>query len=84
MGVIDKKVSLFNKEDVQLLDSMLKKFHDLKGTTGLPDYSPGYVAYLPVLIFALLFSRKRIERLTFALFVLTVVLAAATIWAFVH
>jgi len=84
MGIIDKKVSLFDKEDVQLLDSVLKKFHDLKGATGLPDYSPGYVAYLPVLIFALLLSQKRLERLMFALIVLTVVLAVATIWAFVR
>jgi len=36
MGIIDKKVSLFDKEDVQFLDSMLKKFHDLKGVAGLP------------------------------------------------
>jgi len=84
MGIIDKKVRLFDKEGIQFLDSMLKKFHDLKGTTGLPDYSPGYVAYLPVLIFALLLSQKRLERLTWALIVLTVVLAVATVWTFVR
>ena len=79
MGIIDKKPSLFDKEDVQLLDSMLEKFHDLKGTTGLPDYSPGYVAYLPVLILALLSSQKKLERLTWVLMVTTIVVAIAAI-----
>lgn len=87
MGIIDKKVSLFDKEDIQFLDSMLKKFHDLKGRTGLPDYSPEYVAYLPVLIFALLSSQKKLERLTWALIVWTIVIAIAaiaTVWAVVR
>jgi hypothetical protein len=78
MAIISKRSSRFNKEDVRLMDDMLKRFYELKGKSGVPDYSPNYVAYIPVLALALLWSQNRVERLTWVLIGLTVLLAFLT------
>ena len=55
--------------------------------SGLPDYSPSYVAYTPVLALVLLKAQKRLEKLTWVLAVLTfilAILAGISIWAIVH
>jgi len=51
--------------------------------SGLPDYSPGYVAYFPVLALAFLKSQQAIARLTWALIGLTVVLAVLAVFSIV-
>lgn len=60
---------------------MLKKFSELHRGAGVPPYSANYAAYLPVFAIALLVSQqetaklsKRLEWLTWALVLLTVVL----------
>jgi len=87
MAILGRKVVEFDKADVKLLDEMLKRFYELKGSSGVPDYSPNYVAYLPVLALALLWSNKRLEKLTYTLIGLTVVLAilaGISIWAIIR
>ncbi len=65
----------FDEKDVKRLDEMLSKFAAYKKGSGLPDYSPNYVAYFPVAALALLKSQRSITRLTKALVGLTVLLA---------
>ena len=87
MAILSRRATEFGDEDVKLLDEMLKKFYELKGSSGLPDYSPNYVAYTPVLALALLGSQKRLERLTWVLAGLTItlaILAGISIWIIVR
>jgi len=80
MPILSKKLTQFDKEDVKLLDEMLSKFDTLKRERGgdLPDYSPDYVAYFPVLALSLLKSQKTIQTLTWVLVALTAILAILT------
>ena len=80
MSILSKKLTQFDKEDAKLLDEMLSKFQSLKQETrsGLPDYSPSYVAYFPVLALALLKSQKAVQTLTWVLVGLTAALAILT------
>ena len=99
MSILSKKLTQFDKEDVEILDEMLSKFAAYKRGdvtpdggqgrvveeyrvptkgSGLPDYSPGYVAYFPVLALALLKSQRAIQTLTWVLVGLTAVLAILT------
>ncbi len=80
MPILSKELSRFDKEDIELLDEMLSKFHALKQEIGgdLLDYSPSYVAYFPVLALALLKSQKAVQTLTWVLVGLTAVLAILT------
>lgn len=80
MSILSKKLTQFDEEDVKLLGEMLSKFDTLKRERGgdLPDYSPDYVAYFPVLALALLKSQKTIQTLTWVLVALTAVLAILT------
>jgi len=80
MPILSKKLTQFDKDDVKLLDEMLSKFANLKQEmrTGLPDYSPSYVAYFPVLALALLKAQRTVQILTWALVGLTAVLAILT------
>jgi hypothetical protein len=68
MSVLSKKLTQFDKEDVNLLDEMLSKFHALKGERGgdLPDFSPSYIAYFPVLTLALLKAQRVILQVASA------------------
>jgi len=68
----------FHHEEALLLDEALHKFAEARKGRGLPDYSPHYSAYTPVLALALLKAQKRIEYLTWVLIALTVILAALT------
>jgi len=74
----------FSEEEALLLDDALHSFAEAKkrARRGLPDYSPHYSAYTPVLALALLKAQKRLEYLTWALIILTVVLAFLTGKAF--
>lgn len=78
MTILTKKLTEFDKEDVKLLDEMLRKFHEYKKGSGLPDYSSSYIAYFPVLALALLKSQDRLEKLTLVLVGLTIILAILT------
>lgn len=80
MPILSKRLTQFDKEDVKFLDEMLSKFHILKQEmgTGLPDYSPSYIAYFPVLALALLQSQRAVQTLTWVLVDLTAVLAILT------
>lgn len=61
----------FSQGDVRLMQQMLERFHEFHEGRGLPDWSESYGAYLPVFALSMLFSQKRIERLTQVLIVLT-------------
>jgi hypothetical protein len=78
MPILSRKLTQFDKEDVELLDKMLAKFATYKKGSGVPDHSPNYVAYFPVLAIAFLKSQQRLEKLTWVLIGLTVVLAIVT------
>jgi len=81
MPILSKKLTHFDKEDVELLDEMLNRFATLKGETKLGKtswWSPDNVAYFPVLALALLKSQKTVQTLTWALVGLTAVLAILT------
>jgi len=68
----------FSREEASLLDEALRKFEEARKGRDLPDFSPHYSAYTPVLALALLKAQKRIEYLTWVLIMLTVVLAMLT------
>jgi len=78
MSKLIKALSEFNEHDVKAMDEALRKFADYKKHSGVPDYSPNFVAYTPVLSFALLKSQAAVEKLTRVLIALTFVLAAFT------
>ena len=94
MGIINEKVVDVTKEDVKILDDMLKKFYQLKGRPDFPAQSANYVAYLPVFALAFLGSQRRLERLTKVLLAFAIVLlvftlvfvlfAALGMWAATH
>ena len=72
----------FSEEEALLLDDALRNFLEArrgKGVVGLSHYLSGYT---PVLAIALLKAQKRLEYLTWALIILTVVLAFLTGKAF--
>jgi len=71
MSILTKVLGEFDEDDVRAMDEALRKFADYKKDTGLPDYSPGFVAYTPILSFALLRSQSVIEKLTLILCILT-------------
>ncbi len=77
MSKITKSLAEFDESDVKAMDGAIKKFDDFKkeARTGLPDYSPSFVAYTPILSLALLKSQATIEKLTRWIIALTVVLA---------
>ena len=74
MVILRKKQIPFDRNDVKWLDSMMEKFVEWKGKSGMPDYSPTYVGYTPVLALALLRSEQRLESLTWVLVALTCIL----------
>jgi len=85
MPLLSKDYLDFDKEDVQLMQDMMKKFHEMHRGTGMPDYSNVYTAYLPVFAIALLAAQNTVDRLTKelvwltrGLVLLTVVLAVLT------
>ena len=81
MSIITKELSEFTENDIEALDNALRKFADYKKqkSTGLPDFSTNFVAYTPVLSFALLKSQAAIEKLTRMVIFLTVVLVVLAI-----
>ena len=91
MSKLTKALSEFNEHDVKAMDEALRKFADYKKHSGVPDSSPNFVAYTPVLSFALLKSQAAVEKLTRSLNALTCVLAlltavqvGLTIWLVIH
>ena len=72
---LKRMLAQFDLEDVKELDAALKRFVDYKGSSGLPDWSPNFVAYTPVLVFALLKTQSVLQVQTWAVVVLTLVLA---------
>ena len=68
----------FSREETLLMDEALANFEKSRRSKDLPDYSPGYSAYIPVLALALLKAQKRLEYLTWALIILTALLAVLT------
>lgn len=69
----------FDEKDVKALDAALGRFAEYKKTSGVPDYSPGFVAYTPVLAFALLKAQSVLELLTRVPIGLTAVLTVLAI-----
>ena len=69
----------FDKDDVKLMQTMLKQFHEFHKGTGVPDYAINYAAYLPVFAIALLASQETVEKLTKKLVWLTWAIAFITI-----
>ncbi|HUU62502.1 MAG TPA: hypothetical protein VMX96_01050 [Dehalococcoidia bacterium] len=91
MSIFTRVLSEFDENDVKALDEALRKFANYKKHSGLPDYSPGFVAYTPILSFALLKSQAAVEKLTSVLIVLTSVLAVLAfaqiglmVWLVIH
>ena len=66
------------KEDIEVLDSAIKKIAEYKKHSGMPDYSSNWVVYVLPLTLALLKSDKTLHRLTWALTLLTIVLVIET------
>jgi len=79
MPLLSKKYLKFDKDDVELMHSMLKQFHDMHRGTGMPDYAGEYAAYLPVFAIALLASQESVETLTKKLVWLTRTIALFTV-----
>jgi amino acid transporter len=79
MSILGKHYLKFDQEDVRLMQDMMKKFHELHQSTGMPDFSINYAGYLPVFTIALLSSQESVERLTKRLVFLTWMLATLTI-----
>ena len=80
MSKLTKSLATFDENDMRAMDEALKKFADYKkaSKTGLPDFSPQFGAYIPILsfaLFALLKSQAAMEKLTRWIVWLTVVLA---------
>ena len=68
-GVLD-----FDKEDIDRLDEALKRFWELRGNRGYPDFSPGPELYAPILNFVFLRTQDRLDKLTWGIVSLTIVL----------
>ena len=79
VSALTTKVMDFDPDDVERLDQAIKKFWDLRRSRGYPDWSDGAGLYSPILSFVLLRAQERLERLTQALVVLSLVLAALTV-----
>ena len=77
MSTLTQALSEFDDTDVEAMDNALRKFAEYKKqrSSGLPDYSPNFVAYTPVMSFGLLKSQAAVEKLTRRLIILTWVLA---------
>ena len=79
MAILSKKLTQFDKEDVQSMNEMLEKFAQFQGEVFKgKNYSPENIAYIPVLALALLKSQRAVQTLTWALVGLTAVLAVLT------
>jgi hypothetical protein len=78
MPLLNEKYLGFDEEDVILIKKMIAKFHELHRGSGMPEYSPHYVGYLPVFAIALLASQVAIDRLTKKLICLTRVMVLFT------
>lgn len=76
MSKLTKSLSEFDGQDVKAMDEAVRKFANYKRAipSGLPDYSPGLVAYTPILSLALLKSQATLEKLTRWLIILSCVL----------
>jgi hypothetical protein len=79
MPLLSKKYLGFDKDDVRLMQTMMKQFHDMHSGTGMPDYSSMYAGYLPGFAIALLASQESVERLTKKLVCLTWVVVFLTV-----
>ena len=79
MALLNMDYLRFNKKDVQLMQKMLKQFHEFHEGVGMPDFSNSYIAYLPVFAIALLASQEGVDKLTRRLVKLTWVIIALTI-----
>ncbi len=91
MSALNKEMLAFDRDDVKTMQQMLKKFDEFHQGTGLPDYSTNHGAYLPVFAIALLISQKaiekfgsRLDKLTWALVLLTALMAILMIAQFVQ
>lgn len=63
MSMLTKALNEFDERDVEALDNALRKFASYKKQrpSGLPDFSPEFVAYTPVMSFALLKSQAAVD-----------------------
>ncbi len=66
------------RKDIEALDTALKKIAEYKKHSGMPDYSSSWVAYVLPLTLALIKSDKTLNRLTWVLIALTLVLVIET------
>lgn len=93
MSKLTESLARFDNTDVNAMDEALKKFIEYKKQSvspykeildsGARDISEEYVAYTPILSFALLKSQATMEKLTYWIIWLTVmlvVLAGIQIW----
>ena len=79
MALLNKKYLQFDKDDVKLMQTMLRRFHEMHQNTGMPDYSNTFVGYLPVFAISLLAAQESVDKLTRKLVWLTRMLALFTI-----
>lgn len=79
MKILETRLLDFDRDDVKMMQAMLKQFNDLHQGTGMPDFSENYGGYLPVLTLALLSSQKSIDKLTQKMLLLTLLIAFFTI-----
>ncbi len=79
MPLLSKNYLRFDKEDVELMKTMMKQFDDFHQGAGMPDYSNNYVGYLPIFAIALLSSQESVDKLTKELVWLTRVIAVFTV-----
>ncbi len=57
MSLLKREYLNFDKDDVKLLQNMMKKFYETHQGAGMPDYSPNFIGYLPVATITLLKRR---------------------------
>ena len=79
MPLLSKDYLRFDKEDVKLMQDMMKQFYDFHEGAEMPDFSDAYVGYLPVFAIALLASQQSVDKLTKELIWLTRLIAVFTI-----
>lgn len=79
MSAVTRTVLDFDKEDIDRLDQALKKFWDLRAHKDYPDWSHGETLYAPILSFVLLRAQNRVEKLTWVIIFLSIVLVGLTI-----
>lgn len=70
------------KEDIKALDEVMKKIAEFKEHSGMPDYSNTWLAYVLPLTLALIKSDKTLNRLTWALIALTIILVIQNVMFF--